>query len=36
LEQVVPYGMKDFHTDNGGEFLNWALYRHLTGRAAQG
>ena len=35
LEQVVPYGMKDFHTDNGGEFLNWALYRHLTGRAAR-
>jgi hypothetical protein len=33
LEQVVPYAMKDFHTDNGGEFLNWALYRHLTGRA---
>jgi hypothetical protein len=23
LEQVVPYAMKDFHTDNGGEFLNW-------------
>ena len=35
LEQVVPYTMKDFHTDNGGEFLNWALYRHLTGRAAR-
>jgi len=32
LEQVVPYVMKDFHTDNGGEFLNWALHRHLTGR----
>jgi len=32
LEQVVPYTMKDFHTDNGGEFLNWALHRHLTGR----
>ena len=24
--------MQDFHTDNGGEFLNWALYEHLTGR----
>ena len=35
LEQVVPYEMKDFHTDNGGEFLNWALHRHLTGRAAK-
>ena len=33
LERVVPYVMKDFHTDNGGEFLNWALHRHLTGRA---
>lgn len=35
LEQAVPYAMKDFHTDNGGEFLNWALHRHLTGRAAK-
>lgn len=33
LEQVVPFAMKDFHTDNGGEFLNWALHRHLTGRS---
>lgn len=33
LEQVVPYKMTDFHTDNGGEFLNWALHRHLTGKA---
>ena len=33
LEQVVPYAMKDFHTDNGSEFLNWALHRHLSGRA---
>jgi hypothetical protein len=33
LETVVPYMMKDFHTDNGGEFLNWALHRHLTGKA---
>lgn len=32
LEAVVPFVMKDFHTDNGGEFLNWALHRHLTGR----
>ncbi len=32
LEKVVPYGMKDFHTDNGGEFLNWALHKHLTQR----
>lgn len=35
LEQVVPYAMKDFHTDNGGEFLNWALHRHVTGRTRQ-
>ena len=35
LELVVPYAMKDFHTDNGGEFLNWALHRHLRGRAAK-
>ena len=33
LEKAVPYRMKDFHTDNGGEFLNWALHRHLTGRS---
>jgi len=35
LEKVVPYTMKDFHTDNGGEFLNWALHRHLNGRAVK-
>jgi hypothetical protein len=35
LESVVPYTMQDFHTDNGGEFLNWALHKHLTGRAAK-
>lgn len=34
LEHVVPYAMNDFHTDNGGEFLNWALHRHVTGRGA--
>jgi hypothetical protein len=33
LEQAVPYSMKEFHTDNGGEFLNWALHRYLRGRA---
>ena len=35
LEKTVPYVMQDFHTDNGGEFLNWALHKHLTGRAAR-
>src|SRR5438045_8071363 len=24
--------MKNFHTDNGTEFLNWALHSYLTGR----
>ena len=33
LEHAVPFTMTDFHTDNGGEFLNWALHRHLTGRS---
>jgi hypothetical protein len=31
LEPVVPYAMKDFHTDNGGEVLNWALHRPTDG-----
>ena len=35
LEAAVPYTMTDFHTDNGGEFLNWALHRHLTGRTVK-
>jgi hypothetical protein len=35
LEKGVPFEMTDFHTDNGGEFLNWALYRHLTERPVQ-
>jgi len=35
LEKGVPYEMKDFHTDHGGEFLNWALHRPLAGRAAK-
>ena len=35
MEKTVPYPMRDFHTDNGGEFLNWALHRHLNGRATK-
>ena len=35
LAAVVPYVMREFHTDNGGEFLNWALYRHRTGQWPQ-
>jgi hypothetical protein len=32
LEAKVPFQMKNFHTDNGSEFLNWALHQHLNGR----
>jgi hypothetical protein len=32
LENAVPFQMKHFHADNGTEFLNWALYEHMTGR----
>src|SRR5271170_6992617 len=35
LEVKVPFKMKNFHTDNGSEFLNWALHQHLTGRPVQ-
>jgi transposase InsO family protein len=32
LEAQAPFALKSFHADNGSEFLNWALYEHLTGR----
>jgi hypothetical protein len=32
LEAKVPYSMTNFHTDNGTEFLNWALHEYLAGR----
>jgi len=32
LEARVPFQMKNFHTDNGGEFLNWALHEYLNAR----
>jgi hypothetical protein len=32
LEAQAPFTLKSFHADNGSEFLNWALYEHLTGR----
>jgi hypothetical protein len=32
LEEKAPFKMTGFHTDNGTEFLNWALHQHLTGR----
>lgn len=35
LEAKVPFTMKNFHADNGGEFLNWALHQYLTGRSVK-
>lgn len=32
LEAQVPFPLKSFHSDNGGEFLNWPLYEYLNGR----
>jgi hypothetical protein len=32
IEQTAPFTLKNFHTDNGSEFLNWAVYEYLTGR----
>jgi hypothetical protein len=32
LEGQAPFKMTHFHTDNGTEFLNWALHEHLHGR----
>jgi transposase InsO family protein len=31
-EKALPFAMKSFHSDNGTEFLNWALHRHLHER----
>ena len=31
----MPYPLKDFPPDNGGEGLNWALYQPLTGGRAK-
>jgi hypothetical protein len=35
LEEKVPFAMKNFHADNGSEFLNWALHEYLTGRSVK-
>ncbi len=35
LETTVPFRRVSFHSDNGGEFLNWPLYEYLTGRRAK-
>jgi hypothetical protein len=32
IEAKAPFALKSFHADNGSEFLNWPLYRYLTGR----
>src|ERR1051325_4899581 len=32
IEGHAPFALKSFHADNGSEFLNWPLYRYLTGR----
>ena len=32
MEKVLPFPVKSFHSDNGSEFLNWSLHRHLHER----
>jgi len=32
IEYQLPFPIKGFDCDNGSEFLNWHLYRHLTER----
>ncbi len=31
-EKTLPFAVKSFHSDNGTEFLNWALHRYLHER----
>ena len=33
METALPFAVKSFHSDNGSEFLNWALHRYLRDRA---
>ncbi|MFQ6678840.1 MAG: integrase, partial [Fidelibacterota bacterium] len=33
IEKKLPFPMLGFDSDNGTEFLNWHLYRYLTGRS---
>ena len=33
MEKALPFAVKSFHSDNGSEFLNWSLHRHLRERA---
>ena len=32
IELTLPFRLRGFDCDNGSEFLNWHLYRHLTHR----
>jgi transposase InsO family protein len=32
MEKALPFAVKSFHSDNGSEFLNWSLHRHLRER----
>ena len=32
IEEALPFAMLGVDTDNGGEFLNYHLHRHFTGR----
>jgi hypothetical protein len=32
IETHLPFPLQGFDCDNGSEFINWHLYRHLTGR----
>lgn len=32
IEHHLPFPLKGFDCDNGSEFINWHLYRHLTNR----
>lgn len=35
VENHLPFPLEGFDCDNGSEFLNWHLYRYLTGRDKQ-
>lgn len=35
MEETLPFSIKGFHSDNGGEFLNHHLYRYFRNRDIQ-
>jgi len=35
IEELLPFAIKGFHSDNGGEFLNHHLYRYFRHRDVQ-